>query len=107
VWGIWHDGALAISAGGGYWMLRNLRAHPQATAHLEPAEGMVIVVEGMARAITDKERLKRVAEVYGPKYDMVDTAGDFVTTDIVPDRVYAWITRAGSDEYQATRFVWD
>jgi uncharacterized pyridoxamine 5'-phosphate oxidase family protein len=106
VWGVWWDGALGLSAGGGYWMLRNIHARPKVTVHPEAAEGLVVVVDGTARSVEDVERRQQIVDVYNPKYDFnygVDWDG---TIEVVPDRVYAWITKAGSDDYRATRFSW-
>ena len=104
VWGVWSDGRLGLSAGGGYWMLRNLRRHPKVTVHPEQAEGLVVVVEGTAQPVDDMARRQEIVDLYNPKYDFeygVEWEG---TIEVVPDRIYAW--HSGRDDYRATRFVW-
>src|SRR5439155_21047863 len=40
VWGLWLEGGLVLSAGGGYWMMRNVRLNPAVSVHPEQAEGL-------------------------------------------------------------------
>jgi hypothetical protein len=109
VWGVWFDGVLAPTAGGGYWMLRNLRARPRVTVHLEAAEGLVVVLDGVARPVAEPDRLARGVDLYNAKYDMTFAAEDWGREgglEIAPERVYAWVTTDGPN-YRATRFTWD
>ena len=106
VWGVWFDQRLLLSAGGGYWMARNLRRHPLVSAHPEDAEGLVVVVEGRAVPVADRDHLKPAVAAYNDKYDWNITEEEFDgSTEIVPERVFAWRT-GGRDfhDYDATRF---
>src|SRR5439155_21470809 len=105
VWGVWIDHRLVPSAGGGYWMRRNLRRHPLVSAHPEAAEGLVVVVEGRAVPFAD-HRLPSVMAAYNAKYDWDigddEFAGSF---EIEPDRVFAWRTGDRDfHDYDSTRF---
>ena len=106
VWGIWLDHRLVLSAGGGYWMSRNLRRHPLVSAHPEAAEGLVVVVEGRAVPIVGAERIARIVTSYNAKYDWDITDEEFDgSLEIEPLRVFAW--RTGDRDfrdYDATRF---
>lgn len=106
VWGAWLDHRLALSAGGGYWMLRSLRRHPMVSAHLEPAEGLVVVVEGRAVPITDGERIAPIVVAYNAKYDWNIAEDEFTGgMEIDPQCVFAWRTGDRDfHDYDATRF---
>ncbi|HUP84300.1 MAG TPA: pyridoxamine 5'-phosphate oxidase family protein [Acidimicrobiales bacterium] len=106
VWGVWFDQRLLLSAGGGYWMSRNLRRHSLVSAHPEEAEGLVVVVEGRAVAVEDRDHLERAVAAYNEKYDWDITEEEFDgSMEVAPDRVFAWRT-GGRDfhDYDATRF---
>jgi proteasome lid subunit RPN8/RPN11 len=90
-------------------MLRNLRAHPLVSAHLEPAEGLVVVVEGRAVAIADAgpDHVARIVADYNAKYDWDIAEDEFVHgVEIHPDQVFAWRSSADRDfhDYDGTRF---
>ena len=106
VWGVWFDHRLLLSAGGGYWMSRNLRRHPLVSAHPEDAEGLVVVVEGRAVPVADNEHLRGAVTAYNQKYDWDITADEFEgSAEVVPERVFAWRTGDRDfHDYQATRF---
>lgn len=106
VWGVWFDHRLLLSAGGGYWMSRNLSSHPLVSAHPEDAEGLVVVVEGQAEPAEDRHHLARAVTAYNDKYDWNITEEEFEgSMEIAPDRILAWRT-GGRDfhDYDATRF---
>jgi hypothetical protein len=111
VWGAWVDQRLVLSAGGGYWTMRNLRSHPLLSAHPEPAEGFVVVVEGHAAAVTDAgpDHMERTVNDYNAKYEWDIDAGEFERgIELVPTRAYAWRTGARGQrdfrDYDATRY---
>ena len=106
VWGAWVDRRLLLSAGGGYWMLRNLRANPLVSAHPEAAEGLVVVVEGRAVPVEADDHLRRGIEAYNQKYDWNIDAQEFLGgVELLPAQIFAWRTgdRDFSD-YCSTRF---
>ena len=106
VWGVWVDQRLVLSAGGGYWMLRNLRRHPPMSAHPEAAEGLVVVVEGRAVPIEDEEHVRRAVAAYNVKYQWDIAEDEFAGgIELVPERVFAWRTGDRDfHDYDATRF---
>lgn len=69
VWGVWHDDILYFSTGKKSRKARNLAANPAAVAHIEGANGEVVIVEGQAEETSDSEVLRRVWEKYNAKYD--------------------------------------
>ena len=106
VWGVWLDHRVVLSAGGGYWMLRNLRGHPLTSVHPEDAEGLVVVVEGRAVPIDGDDHVRRVVEEYNRKYEWNINDDEFKGgLEVAPDRIFAWRTGDRDfHDYDATRF---
>jgi Pyridoxamine 5'-phosphate oxidase len=106
VWGVWSDGAFYFSSGLKSGKSRNLAANPAIVVHLESGDETMIL-EGHAEPVLDAGLLRRIGEVYGPKYDFTpDTSGEGDPWFVVrPRRAYAWTERdyPGS----ATQFDFD
>lgn len=69
VWGVWLDGVLYFSTGKESRKGRNLAANPAAAAHIEGAEGEMVILEGFAEEIGDATALAPVWVAYSAKYD--------------------------------------
>lgn len=108
VWGMWFEDRLVLSIGGGYWMERNLAAHPDVSVHLEEAEGLVAIVEGTAHAVDDIAWKQRAIDGYNEKYSWFKGLNYTVETDgtieVRPARVYAW-KNGGETIGYGTRFT--
>jgi hypothetical protein len=102
-WGAWHDSRLLLSAGGGFWMMRNVSAAPAVTVHPGEAEGTVVVVEGTVRAVADIEWRDAAVAAYNAKYRWVYRGDSPGTVEVVVDRVYAWRAK-GPKTGSATRY---
>jgi hypothetical protein len=88
----------------------NLIANPQITVHLESGN-QVVIVEGVAAAVTGAGRLQAFLAAYNPKYDW-DAAADEVTDSagaagpafrVRPRVVFGWDT----DMRAPTRWSFD
>jgi hypothetical protein len=75
VWGVWLDGAFYFSTSATSRKGRNLAANPSCTITVS-LDGIDVVVEGAAAILDDESMLRRVADVYGPKYDWPLTVRD-------------------------------
>ena len=70
--GVWLDGDLHFTTGGGEQKASNLRGNPQValTTGCNTWEGgLDVVVEGAAVAVTDQDALRRLAEAWAQKWD--------------------------------------
>jgi general stress protein 26 len=68
VWGMWNEGAFWFSSSNGSRKARNLMADPRCTVATEDADSPV-VLEGMARHVTDRETLARMLAWENAKYE--------------------------------------
>jgi PPOX class probable F420-dependent enzyme len=94
VWGLWLDGSLYFSSGSASRKTRNLAVDPRIVVHLESGDD-VVVLEGVARRVTDDAELLRVAELYTAKYDFEfdPSSPDYPVFRVTPRRAYAWLER--------------
>jgi PPOX class probable F420-dependent enzyme len=67
VWGLWIDAAFYFSTGRASRKARNLRRNPRCVVCTEQADAAVIV-EGVAKEVTDPQVLERFAGPYHAKY---------------------------------------
>ena len=67
VWGVWVDGALAFSTGGGTRKAMNLGARHECSLATESAENAVIV-EGVAHELHDQAAIASADTAYRAKY---------------------------------------
>lgn len=68
VWGVWMGDALYFSTGARSRKARNLKANPSCVVCGENARGQV-VIEGVAKRLSDPKLWKRFAKVYEKKYN--------------------------------------
>ena len=78
VWGVWLADGFWFSTGS--LARHNLAANPQITVHLESGD-QVVIVEGVAAAVTGAGRLQAFLAAYNPKYDWDAAATDDGVTD--------------------------
>ncbi len=95
VWGAWLDDRLYFDSGRGSVKGRNLARRPEVVVHLESGNE-VVIVEGVAQAVTDAAELSRATAALAAKYAMDwegMTAGDpqAVLFRVTPRRVLAWL----------------
>jgi hypothetical protein len=69
VWGVWMDDALWFGTDPASRKGRNLAANPELIVHLESGDD-VVIVEGRAERLTDRESKVRLSPVYQAKYDV-------------------------------------
>ncbi len=69
VWGVWLGGEFFFSSGTEARKAKNLRANPHCTLSTEHAS-QPVMVEGIARHVTDREELQSVCAPYEAKYAM-------------------------------------
>ena len=68
VWGVWMEDALYFSTGARSRKARNLKVNPSCVVCGEHARGQV-VIEGVAKRLSDPKLWKRFAKVYEKKYN--------------------------------------
>lgn len=94
VWGLWLDGALVFSTARRSRKARNLAVRPEAVAHLESGDE-VVILEGPVHAVTDAALLARFVDAYTAKYqfrpDPHDTAVGVYA--LRPHTAFAWRER--------------
>ncbi len=105
VWGVWlPDGFWFVT---GSLAQRNILTNPQVSVHLPDGTASVIV-EGRCEPATDAEQVRRLAEVYNPKYGwtlrpdgdhgLVADANEPLgpALRVVPEVVFGWLEHMGS-----------
>ena len=90
VWGIWLDNACYFSTGS--LAAQNMAAHPAITIHLESGDE-VVIIEGVAEAISDRAVIKEVVTLYNQKYhwniDPNQLPGPFYA--VRPQLAFGWL----------------
>lgn len=104
VWGLWLDETFYFSTDRGSRKGRNLSANPALVVHLESGDD-VVILEGVAREITDRSQLKRMDDAYHAKYGMrvLGMPGDVGFYSLQPRVALAW--RERDFPASATRWV--
>ncbi|MFG1846628.1 pyridoxamine 5'-phosphate oxidase family protein [Micromonospora carbonacea] len=67
VWGVWWRGTLVFSSVGASVKVRNLRHNDRVSVHLESASS-VVILDGHATEVTDREALVELGECFTTKY---------------------------------------
>jgi general stress protein 26 len=93
VWGVWVDGTFYFGTGQSSRKAQNLTANPALTVHLESGDE-VVILEGIAEAVTDMAQLKPVDDAYFAKYKMraLGMPGSVIYA-LRPRVVFAWRER--------------
>ena len=90
VWGVWLDETFYFSTGPTTVNGRNLVANHAIAVHLESGEDAVIL-EGRAEQVNEPSLLRRINEVYGPKYDWDRPMQECYA--LRPNVAFAWLCR--------------
>lgn len=110
VWGVWLDDRFLFSTGPTTRKARNIAANPRVVVHLESG-AEVLVVEGIARAVSEADDIEAFLAEYNPKYSWNFTAADFRSGglfEVVPRVAFAWLGDEGEAfSGTATRWVFE
>ena len=109
VWGIWRDGAVLLSIGSPS-ISRALAADPRVSVHLDSGTD-VVIVQGLARVVTESDALAEFTTAYNAKYDWeYRSARDGPPTRVDAQEVLTWRAAgtAGRDGFpQAARWTFE
>jgi general stress protein 26 len=91
VWGVWMDGTLYFGTDRRSKKARNLAGNSGCVVHLESGDD-VVIVEGVAEAVTDPRRLTAIDERYVAKYAvrLADVPGELAVWGVRPRVAFAW-----------------
>jgi hypothetical protein len=105
VWGVWLNGRLYFSTGRGSRKARNLAANRAIVAHVESGDETVIV-EGVAREVSDPAEVKALDPPYHAKYGMKlsEIPDDSVFLAVEPKVVFAWTEKSFPNNATRWRF---
>lgn len=106
VWGIWLEGAFYFATDRLSRKGRNLTRKPGIAVHLESGDD-VVMLEGSAEAVTDRDVLEHFADTYDAKYQFrpdPDSTGNVVYA-LRPRVIFAWIEK--DFPRTATRWAFD
>ncbi len=110
VWGVWLDGRFLFSTGPGTRKARNIASNARAVVHLESG-AQVVVVEGVARQVSDAKVIESFVSAYNPKYGWSFTDADLSSGELFevrPLQAFAWLGDEGADFSAAgTRWVFE
>lgn len=106
VWGVWLGDRFYFSTSPASRKARNLREQGHVVVHLESGDD-VVVIEGVAEEVRDRETQARFVEAYNPKYDW-----DFDVEQlakglygVTPRVAFSWLESRGEGfSGTATRF---
>lgn len=91
VWGVWSGGAVWFSTGSA--AVANLAVSPEVSVNLESG-GEVVILEGVAGAVSDVDRLAPVVAAYEAKYrweiDPASPPGPFFA--VTPRVAFGWVS---------------
>ena len=105
VWGLWHNDRFYFSTDRGARKALNLRGNPATTVHLESGDD-VVIVDGVADEVTDREDFKNLDARYHGKYGIhvIGIPGDVGMYRVTPRVAFAW--REKDFNKSATRWRW-
>ena len=98
VWGVRLDNSVYFSTDRASRKARNLAADARVNLHLESGDE-VVIIEGLAEEVSDRDTLSRMANAYnhkylGMNYDADGLSSQFtVTYSVRPLRVLAWLEK--------------
>ncbi len=103
VWGVWLDGMFFFSTGRRSSKSRNLTANPKCTVNPDGA-GEAVILEGVAREVSETARLRRFASVYKKKYDWNIERGKDPTYAVQPTLVFGFVESSDKIRGNPTRW---
>jgi nitroimidazol reductase NimA-like FMN-containing flavoprotein (pyridoxamine 5'-phosphate oxidase superfamily) len=106
VWGVWLDDAFYFSTGAQSRKARNLAENPRCAIGCELGEDQ-IVLEGIARLMTDSVLRDTFSKVYSQKYEWDMEGFDEPIFAVQPTSVFGLSTAPGAFVESATRWVFD
>lgn len=91
VWGVGVNGAVIFGTDRNSRKARNIAWQPEAVVHLESGDD-VVIIEGVARLVTDKAEIAAIDAEYLKKYQMklTDAPGEPFICAIEPRVIFAW-----------------
>lgn len=92
VWGLWVNGAFYFGGDRSSRKSRNLAANPAVVVHLESGND-VVIVEGIATEVSNREELEPVRDASLKKYGMAGGSGNSPTEVVYavrPQVAFAW-----------------
>ena len=107
VWGIWLDDRFLFSTGPRTRKARYIIENPRAIVHLESGSQLV-VVEGVARQVSDESVIEDFLSAYNPKYNWNFTSDDLRSGglfEVQPRKAFAWLGDEG-DAFSGTGTRW-
>jgi hypothetical protein len=106
MWGLWLDGRFYFSTDRGSRKSRNLTDNAGAVVHLESGDE-VVILEGVARPVTEDTEHLAFEEAYARKYDVClsEIPGEVAAWAVEPRVAFAW--REGDFPRTTTRWTFD
>jgi pyridoxine/pyridoxamine 5'-phosphate oxidase len=103
VWGIWMDDAFFFATDAASRKGRNLAANPRLVVHLESGDD-VVIIEGIAEVVTDRQTIRRFTDAYAVKYQVRPEVGGAaaVAYRVKPRVAFAWLEK----DFVATATRW-
>ncbi len=99
VWGLWWQGEFCFSTGGQSRKAHNLKHNPNCVVCNENSN-QAVIVEGVARAMSDPTRIRKFLKLYEKKYklDMSEMADDMISLKepafaVLPRKVFGQETQ--------------
>lgn len=94
VWGVWFDRTLYFGTDRQSRKARNLAANPAVVVHLESGDD-VVILEGVAKEVTDPARLAAFDDAYVAKYGLrrAEFPGDPSIWGVATRVAFAWQER--------------
>jgi general stress protein 26 len=94
VWGLWLDDTFVFSSDPTARKTRNLADRPEVMVHLESGDD-VVILEGRATRVTDRDLLRRFVTDYKAKYDIeVDADNpEYGVYQVKPETAMAWLEK--------------
>lgn len=103
VWGVWLEDAFYFGTSRNSRKARNLAANPHCVVCTERADEAVIL-EGVAKAVSDPAVVKRFAQAYRKKYEEEIDTEQFPVYAVRPRAVFGFISAAEAWAGTATRW---
>jgi len=106
VWGVWLHDAFYFGTTRNSRKARNLAANPHCVVCTERADEAVIL-EGVAKAVSDPAVVKRFAQAYRKKYEEEIDTEQFPVYAVRPRTVFGFVSTAEAWAGTATRWLFE